>query len=198
MKKESLLQERRDFFSKIFVTGTGGLALLSLSGCNSSDSSDSSDTVTQLTEDQEADLFYIYQEEKLARDVYITLGNEYPDENTFAYIQLSEQRHVDSVEQLCIKYNVDISAVNEDVIGEFVLPELQDLYEQLVAAGMVSLSAALQVGIDIEILDITDLEERAVGMPIDVVRVFENLKEGSQNHLEAFTYSLEKKLSSTV
>ena len=186
MKKESLLQERRDFFSKMFVTGTGGLALLSLSGCNSSG------TVTQLTENQKADLFYIYQEEKLARDVYITLGNEYPDENTFAYIQLSEQRHIDSVEQLCIKYGVDISEVNEDVVGEFVLSELQDLYEQLVAAGMVSLSAALQVGIDIEILDITDLEERAVGMPSDVVRVFENLKEGSQNHLEAFTYALSK------
>lgn len=192
MKKESLLQKRRDFFSKMLVTGAGSLALLSLSGCNSSDSSDSSDTVMQLTEDQEADLFYIYQEEKLARDVYITLGNEYPDENTFAYIQLSEQRHIDSVEQLCIKYNVDISAVNEDVIGEFVLPELQELYEQLVAAGVVSLPAALQVGIDIEILDITDLEERAVGMPSDVVRVFENLKEGSQNHLEAFTYALSK------
>lgn len=192
MKKESLLQKRRDFFSKMLVTGAGSLALLSLSGCNNSDSSDSSDTVMQLTEDQEADLFYIYQEEKLARDVYITLGNEYPDENTFAYIQLSEQRHIDSVEQLCIKYNVDISAVNEDVIGEFVLPELQELYEQLVAAGVVSLPAALQVGIDIEILDITDLEERAVGMPSDVVRVFENLKEGSQNHLEAFTYALSK------
>lgn len=192
MKKESLLQKRRDFFSKMLVTGAGSLALLSLSGCNNSDSSDSLNTVTQLTEDQEADLFYIYQEEKLARDVYITLGNEYPDENTFAYIQLSEQRHIDSVEQLCIKYNVDISAVNEDVIGEFVLPELQELYEQLVAAGMVSLPAALQVGIDIEILDITDLEERAVGMPSDVVRVFENLKEGSQNHLEAFTYALSK------
>lgn len=192
MKKESLLQKRRDFFSKMLVTGAGSLALLSLSGCNNSDSSDSLNTVTQLTEDQEADLFYIYQEEKLARDVYITLGNEYPDENTFAYIQLSEQRHIDSVEQLCIKYNVDISAVNEDVIGEFVLPELQELYEQLVAAGVVSLPAALQVGIDIEILDITDLEERAVGMPSDVVRVFENLKEGSQNHLEAFTYALSK------
>lgn len=190
MKKTDLFKERRNFFSKLFITGAGSLTLLSLSGCGSSSGSDSA--AVQLTDEQKDELFFIYQEEKLARDVYITLGNEYPDENTFAYIQLSEQRHIDSVEQLCIKYNVDISAVNEDVIGEFVLPELQELYEQLVAAGMVSLPAALQVGIDIEILDITDLEERAVGMPSDVVRVFENLKEGSQNHLEAFTYALSK------
>lgn len=188
MKKESLLQERRDFFSKMFITGTGSLALLSLSGCNSSDSITE---ITQLTEDQKDDLFYIYQEEKLARDVYITFSGDdmYPEANTFAYIQLSEQRHIDSVKQLCIKYGVDISEVNEDVVGEFVLPELQDLYDTLIALGT-SLSAALQVGIDIEILDITDLDERAVGMPSDVVRVFGNLKEGSQNHLEAFTYAL--------
>ena len=192
MKKESLLQERRDFFSKMLVTGTGSLALLSLSGCNSSDSSDSIIEITQLTEDQKDDLFYIYQEEKLARDVYRTLGEEYPEANTFAYIQLSEQRHIDAVEELCVKYGVDISAVNEDVTGEFVLLELEELYDYLVIVGMDSLPAALQVGIDIEILDITDLDERAVGMPSDVVRVFGNLKEGSQNHLEAFTYALSK------
>ena len=66
------------------------------------------------------------------------------------------------------------------------------MYGDLVTAGMVSLPAALQVGIDIEVLDITDLDERAEGMPSDVVRVFGNLKEGSQNHLEAFTYALDQ------
>ena len=197
MKKESLLQERRDFFSKMFITGTGSLALLSLSGCNSSDSADSIPEITQLTDEQNATLFYIYQEEKLARDVYITFSGVYTEENTFAYIQISEQRHIDVVRELCLKYGVDISEVDEDAVGEFVLPELQDLYDALIARGT-SLSAALQVGIDIEVLDIKDLEEAAVGMPSDVVRVFENIKEGSHNHLEAFTYSLEKELSSTV
>ena len=197
MKKESLLQERRDFFSKMFITGTGSLALLSLSGCNSSDSADSIPEITQLTDEQNASLFYIYQEEKVARDVYITFSGVYTEENTFAYIQISEQRHIDVVRELCLKYGVDISEVDEDAVGEFVLPELQDLYDALIARGT-TLPAALQVGIDIEVLDIKDLEEAAVGMPSDVVRVFENIKEGSHNHLEAFTYSLEKELSSTV
>lgn len=189
MKKESLSKERRSFFSKMFIAGTGSLALLSLSGCNDSNDSILDDTV-QMTEDQKATLLYIYQEEKVARDVYITLGDLYPEENTFAYIQLSEQRHMDVVEELCIKYNVDISGVDETDIGVFVLPELQALYNQLIADGSVSLRDALEVGVLIEETDIADLEEAAVGMPSDVVNVFENIKEGSINHLEAFTYSL--------
>ena len=189
MKKESLCKERRDFFSKIFIAGTASLALMSLSGCNSSSNSSSTD-ITQLTEEQKYTLLYMYQEEKLARDVYIYLGNLYPDENTFAYIQLSEQRHMDVVEKLCIKYNVDISEVDETDNGTFILPELQDLYDTLIVQGAPSLLEALKVGVLIEETDIADLEEAAVGMPSDVVQVFENIKEGSINHLEAFNYSI--------
>lgn len=189
MKKESLSKERRNFFSKMFIAGTGSLGLLSLSGCNSSNN----DTL-QLTEEQKATLLYMYQEEKVARDVYNYLGNIYPAENTFAYIQLSEQRHMDAVEKLCVKYNVDISAVDETDIGVFILPELQALYDQLIVDGSVgapnNLLAALQVGVLIEETDITDLEEASVGMPSDVVKVFDNIREGSINHLEAFNYSI--------
>ena len=187
MKKTDLFKDRRGFFSKILIAGTGSLAFLSLSGCNSTGTNSNA---AQLTDEQKDTIFYIYQEEKVARDVYRTLGDAYPDENTFAYIQLSEERHIDVVGKLCLKYGIDISAVNLEATGEFVLPELQVLYDQLVALGLESLPAALQVGIDIEELDIKDLEEAAVGMPSDVVRVFENIKEGSVNHLEAFTYAL--------
>jgi hypothetical protein len=174
----------------MFIAGAGSLGVLSLSGCNSNSSSNAN--ITQLTEEQKYTLLYMYQEEKLARDVYIYLGNLYMDENTFAYIQLSEQRHMDVVEKLCIKYDVDISAVDETDIGTFILPVLQDLYDTLIVQGAPSLLEALQVGVLIEETDIADLEEAAVGMPSDVVRVFENIKEGSINHLEAFNYSISK------
>jgi hypothetical protein len=190
MKKSLFSNGRRDFFSKMFIAGAGSLGVLSLSGCNSNSSSNAN--ITQLTEEQKYTLLYMYQEEKLARDVYIYLGNLYMDENTFAYIQLSEQRHMDVVEKLCIKYDVDISAVDETDIGTFILPVLQDLYDTLIVQGAPSLLEALQVGVLIEETDIADLEEAAVGMPSDVVRVFENIKEGSINHLEAFNYSISK------
>ena len=193
MKKEFLSQERRDFFSKIFIAGTGSLALLSLTGCGGSDSNTTDTTTVLLTDDQKDILLYMYQEEKVARDVYYYLGNLYPDENTFAYIQTSEQRHMDACEELCIKYGVDISGVDESARGEFILPELQDLYDTLIAQGEPSLRAALEVGILIEETDITDLDDAIAAMPSDasdIIRVFENIQEGSLNHLEAFEYSL--------
>lgn len=205
MKKTDLFKDRRDFFSKLLITGTGSLAFLSLSGCNSSSdsaykdvvSSGTADNITnELTDEQKDELFFIYQEEKLARDVYITLGNLYEEAqtNTFASIQKSEQRHIDAAQILCEKYDIDISEVNEDEVGNFVLPVLQQYYDELVAQGSISLLEAYKVGVFIEELDIDDLTHAIedLGMPEDVVNVYENLREGSYNHLEAYETAIEK------
>lgn len=179
--------KRRDFLSKMVVAGVGGAALLTTSA-----SAKGTRETSLITDEQKDKLFFIYQEEKVARDVYITLGEIYPDENTFAYIQLSEQRHMDAARELCVKYGVDVSEVDESVVGEFVLPLLQELYDTCVSEGESTLLGALQVGEMIEVTDIKDLEEAAEGMPEDVVSVFESLKEGSLNHLEAFQTSIER------
>lgn len=139
-----------------------------------------------LTTAQKASLLFMYQEEKVARDVYITLGKQYPTATTFSNILLSEQLHMDAVEKLCIKYGVDITNVNEAEVGVFVLPELQALYTTLVIQGSVSLLEGQRVGVVIEQKDITDILAAEVGMPSDVVNVFENLRSGSYSHLDAF------------
>ena len=179
-KKES----RRDFLSKMLTTGVGAVTLMSVSSYAKGPKGTNPGTL--LTDEQKDKLFFIYQEEKVARDSYITLGNIYTDEQTFASTQLSEQRHMDSARELCIKYGVDVSEVDETKVGEFVLPLLQTLYDELMMSGEESLLDALKVGELIEIKDIKDLEEACIGMPDDVVSVYENLKEGSLNHLEAF------------
>jgi len=54
------------------------------------------------------------------------------------------------------------------------------------------LDEAYQVGVDIEELDIEDLEN-AIGVSgthQDIVRVYNNLLDGSENHLAAFTSHL--------
>ena len=112
---------------------------------------------------QKESLLFMYQEEKVARDVYITLGKEYPTATTFSNILLSEQAHMDAVEKLCIKYGVNISNVNEAIVGEFVLPELQSLYNVLVVQGSVSLLEGQKVGVAIELKDITDILAAEVG-----------------------------------
>ena len=180
---KNITNQRRSFLSKMLITGVSGVALLSSSAYARGRNKTSA---TTLTAEQEASIFFMYQEEKVARDVYITLGEIYPDENTCASSQLSEQRHIDSVEGLCDKYGISTEGVNEEEVGNFVLEELQGLYDQCVSDGQASLLAALHVGELIELTDITDLEEASVGMPADVQTVFSNLKEGSLSHLDAF------------
>jgi hypothetical protein len=178
---------RRNFLSKMLVTSLSGVALFSSTTyARGRTGGGGGRTTTGLTNEQKDTLFFIYQEEKVARDVYITLGNIYTNENTFASIQKSEQRHIDSARDLCEKYGVDITGVDEGSVGDFELQPLQELYDNCVAQGSDSLIEALKVGVFIEITDIDDLERAAVGMPNDVVNVYENLKEGSLNHLDAF------------
>jgi hypothetical protein len=173
----------------MLITSLSGVALLSGSAYAKGRKSNTT-TTSVMTDEQKDTLFFIYQEEKVARDVYITLGKLYPSENTFASIQLSEQRHIDSARGLCEKYGVSIDGVDEGSVGNFILPVLQELYDTCVAQGETSLLDALKVGELIEITDIDDLEEASVGMPSDVVNTFENLKEGSLSHLDAFTAAI--------
>lgn len=182
--------KRRNFLSKMLITGVSGIGLLSATAearGNRGNKRSATKTVA-LNQEQKDELFFIYQEEKVARDVYITLGELYPSENTFASIQKSEQRHIDAARGLCEKYGVSVEGVDEDSVGNFVLPVLQDLYDTCVALGDESILDALKVGEHIEVTDIKDLDHAIEMFPEhdDVARVYENLKEGSYNHLDAF------------
>jgi len=63
---------------------------------------------------------------------------------------------------------------------------MQELYNSCIGLGEVSLLEALKVGKLIEVTDIEDLEHAVEGMPLDVVNVYDNLKAGSLEHLDAF------------
>jgi hypothetical protein len=129
---------------------------------------------------------YMREEEKLARDVYLTLYEVY-EASIFANISESEQRHMDAVKRLIVKNGLQ-DPVKNDVIGTFTNPDFAGLYIELVGKGEVSYCDALQVGIDIEVLDIEDIEIALNDvLARDVNRVLNNLLNGSYNHLNAFT-----------
>jgi hypothetical protein len=139
----------------------------------------------------EADgLLFMLEEEKLARDVYRTLG-EIWDTPVFSNIAASEQRHMDAILGLITTYGLDDSMYDETV-GRFENRELQTMYDDLVDMGSQSVEAALEVGAIIEEVDIADLEEY-LGQTTaeDTTRVYENLLRGSRNHLRAFVSQLE-------
>ncbi len=144
----------------------------------------------QLTEAEEDHISYMREEEKLARDVYLTLY-ELWDAEIFANISESEQRHMDAIKRLITRYDLVDPVVN-DAIGEFANQDFAALYDELVETGEISLEEALNVGVTIEELDIADLEKAMEETSMrSVRRVFQNLLNGSYNHLDAFQRAIE-------
>ncbi len=136
-------------------------------------------------------LTYMREEEKLAHDVYLTLYDVW-GLNLFQNIAGSEQTHTDAVAGLLYTYNIPDPA-DTSPVGAFVNPDLQTLYDDLVAWGSKSLSDALKVGAAIEEIDILDLEEALTFINANDIRtVYQNLLKGSENHLRAFTSTLER------
>lgn len=146
-------------------------------------------TAGEVTPQDASSLEYMREEEKLARDVYIALGDRW-DIPVFENIARAEQRHMDAVLQLLDAYDIDDPVLGP---GEFANQELQSLYDDLVARGGESLEEALRVGALIEEVDIEDLERSIAGTDeTDIETVYERLLAGSYNHLRAFVAQLDR------
>lgn len=142
-------------------------------------------TTYELSQEERDGLIHMRIEEKLARDVYIVMG-ELWNHKVFLNIQLSEQKHMEAVKRLLDKYSVP-DPLTTDSVGVFPDPQFQLLYDQYIQQGSQSLNEALLVGKAIEELDIADLTSQLtfVDNP-DIIRVYQNLKAASENHLLAF------------
>ena len=141
-----------------------------------------------LTEAEAHDLLFMREEEKLARDVYITLYSEW-NVRVFDNISQAEQTHMDALLGLLNKYGLEDPILD---FGKFADTELQDLYDTLVADGLQSRLDALMVGAKIEEVDIEDIVlamERTD--KTDILNVYGNLVAGSENHLNAFVRNIE-------
>ena len=147
------------------------------------------DSVTFTSAENESLLFMI-EEEKLARDVYITLGERF-NLNVFANIQQSEQKHMDAVENLILTQKLQLPSTLEQV-GEFENEDLQNLYTTLIEQGSVSDTNSLTAGAFIEEVDIKDLQLLldATITNDQIITVYHNLIAGSENHLRAFVRNL--------
>lgn len=152
-------------------------------------------TVAALTPAETETLLFVREEEKMARDVYLTLYEQW-GLLTFQNIALrSEQQHMDSVKLLIDALGLTDPVVS-DVVGDFTNPDIATLYGQLVTRGLISLDEALVVGAYIEEFDINDLQE-AIDEAMNgtnqlaVIQTYTNLMCGSRNHLRAFVGQIE-------
>ncbi len=132
----------------------------------------------------EASLLFMIEEEKLAHDVYVTLGDLWGAQ-IFTNISQSEASQQGFLLPLLDARTIVDPRSTE--IGVFVNDDLQALYDQLIAQGSLSQADAVQVGIAIELKDITDIAAAiAVEDEADVIAVYERLLSGSESHLAAF------------
>ena len=154
------------------------------------------------------------EEEKLARDVYQTLGTMYPDSAIFGNIDDSEQIHMTTVKAMIEKYGYEDPNTNDNVgayTGEDFGWYFTEKYNQLVERASISELEALYVGAFIEELDMMDINQcpqvivetdngindvsecgKVYTDNADIQRLYSSLLDGSDSHLEGYVNNIEK------
>lgn len=163
------------------VTAVATPSVTTSSTSSSSTSTSQAATTAQL-------LTYLIEEEKLAHDVYTVLAQKW-GANTFTNILESETAHQSQVAALLPVYG--IADPRSSQLGVFTNPDLQALYNKLIAQGSISLTEAYKVGVAIEEMDIKDLkDDMALTSDPKILAVMQSLVDGSYNHLDAFQRKL--------
>ena len=135
-----------------------------------------------------ADLRFMIEEEKLAGDVYRAFGSLYPTIKPFQNIPKSETTHFNALVSQAQTAGIDVSDLTTLAGGHYANAELQALYSSLVLQGSSSSFAALTVGKNVELKDISDLTAAMAILPTNtsLYTVYGNLRNASNNHLNAF------------
>lgn len=155
--------------TKILILTIGGL--LAVSAVMAGGGIDSVAAAGNLTEMDRAHLIFMRSEEKLARDVYLTIADMYPEPRIFWTIATrSEQTHTDRLAELLSEFRVVDPEPSTALytlpppgqIGVFENYHFADYftgkYGDLVAMARASLLEALYVGATIEELDMLDID----------------------------------------
>jgi len=157
-----------------------------------------------LSLEQKATLAYMWDEERLAQDIYLALNTLTPSQTLYNIATKAESQHISSVQALIEKYDLNIfnttdysggysvDVLNTYTSGVYSTPEIASLYSELYTKGEHSLQDALEVGCMVEVTDINDLNRdiELVQNVEDISLVFEGLRSGSYNHYWAFDKAL--------
>jgi hypothetical protein len=184
--------DRRNFL-KNGLKGTTAYALLggTLVGSQAASAARGAES-KPVTESEIEHLMYMREEEKLARDVYLTMYDTW-GLGIFYNIAQSEEVHTEAVRAKIEKYAL-VDPVIDDTVGAFVNKDIALLYDTLIAQGRISELDALFVGGAIEEIDMIDIQHAIdEAEHRDIKRVYENLLAGSKNHLRAFVSEIEQR-----
>jgi len=156
--------------------------------------------MSTLTQELKDALAYMGNEERLAYDIYMNLYAHYLENGDtirqFKNIaERGESRHIAIVQDLVKRYNLSASDLSAEMpMGQYDIPEIQELYDTLYAKGVQSRQDALEVGCMVEVTDVDDLDKYITyaeeANATDVLEGFKILRAGSYNHYWAFDKGL--------
>lgn len=132
-------------------------------------------------------LIRLYEEEILAHDLYVELGEEHPNIRPFQNIPKSEARHQAAMKGILDQAGIAIPKPENG--RKFVTPGLNRTYRTWLKEGKKSPVDACRVGVRLEEHDIADLRKAAVEHP-RYRGVLEQLEAASGHHLRAFHRNL--------
>ncbi|TDK48949.1 DUF2202 domain-containing protein [Antarcticimicrobium luteum] len=133
-----------------------------------------------------AELLYMIEEEKLAGDIYEAFHEMY-GLKVFENIAESEDQHFNALIEQAEPLGIDVDQFVFEPAGTFSNPELQEMYDTLLAQGSESVTGALEVGKAIEERDMVDIAAAIEGVEgTKLATVYDNLLTGSSYHLDAF------------
>jgi len=187
--------------------------MLFLSGCGYSDTNQTKMksinlddyNLTALDDNQKYSLAYMWNEERLAQDLYLNLYNVNSDAIQLYNIALkSEAYHIELVENLVKAYDLNITNLVDYTqnyseaelkampAGTYGVTAIQDLYNTLYNNGAASVQASLEVGCMVEVTDIDDLDKYIIDAKENqaLIDTFNLLKDGSYSHYWAFDRAL--------
>jgi hypothetical protein len=130
-----------------------------------------------------ADLIRLYEEEILAHDLYVALGEKYPDIRPLQNIPHSEASHREVMAGILKAEGIEIPKAPEG--RRFSTKGLDRLYRQWLKAGSKSEVDACIAGVRLEDHDIADLREAQAAFPKHK-EALAGLEAASNNHLRAF------------
>ena len=144
-----------------------------------------------LTQEEIDALIHMREEEKLARDIYTTLGKTTPSA-VFENIPRSEQSHMDAFDQLLDRYEIPDPVTDESAIGVFTDPFFTSLFTELKEKGQQSDKDAFEVGAMVEDLNMANLIKynKMTDKP-DLKLAYDTLLAQSKNHMSAFVRQLD-------
>ena len=198
---------KRNLVKNLLVVG----AVLAMAGCGGGSSiSDvieepiiSEEPLSILSQDLKESIAHMYNEEGLAYDVYMNIYKIQAVQQLQSIAMNSEIKHIDAVNDLAIKYDLNITdypelpapySVEDIGDGNYSVEAINVLYDTLYTKGIQSKQDALEVGCMVEVVDIDDLEAyislAEESNASDVLDVFNILISGSYKHYWTFHNAL--------